>query len=82
MKKTDLRTLSEAMRLLAPNVQSDDGVASMAIMEAAERLEELHIILLTTIPIQCRKEIRFSPPLCRDCSHFGFCQARGGYGYE
>ena len=39
--KTDTLTLIKAMRRLADDIQSDDGVANSAIAEAADRLEEL-----------------------------------------
>ena len=42
MRKTDTLTLAKAMRILAIQIHSDDGVANAAIHEAAERLEELH----------------------------------------
>lgn len=43
--KTDTKTLIEALRILANDIQSDDGIANLffsaAISEAADRLEEL-----------------------------------------
>lgn len=39
--KTDTLILIKAMRRLADDIQSDDGVANAAISEAADRLEEL-----------------------------------------
>lgn len=39
--KTDTLILIKAMRRLADDIQSDDGVANAAIAEAADRLEEL-----------------------------------------
>ena len=41
MKKSDTKTLVAAMRILAEDIQSEDGVANSAIAEAANRLEEL-----------------------------------------
>lgn len=41
MKRTDTQTLIDAMRVLARDVQCDDGIANSAIAEAADRLEEL-----------------------------------------
>ena len=38
---TDTKILIEALRILARDIQSDDGVANAAIFEAADRLEEL-----------------------------------------
>lgn len=40
-QKTDTLILIKAMRRLADDIQSDDGVANAAIAEAADRLEEL-----------------------------------------
>jgi hypothetical protein len=39
--KTDTQTLIAAMRILAEDIKSDDGVASGAIAEAADRLAEM-----------------------------------------
>ena len=39
--KTNTLILIKAMRRLADDIQSDDGVANAAITEAADRLEEL-----------------------------------------
>jgi hypothetical protein len=39
--KTDTPTLIRALRILAQDIQSGDGVANAAIAEAADRLEEL-----------------------------------------
>lgn len=41
MIKSDTKTLIAAMRILAEDIQSEDGVANSAIAEAANRLEEL-----------------------------------------
>ena len=40
-RKSSTETLIAAMRVLARDIQSGDGVANMAIAEAADRLEEL-----------------------------------------
>ena len=40
-KTTDTLILIKAMRRLADDIQSDDGVANAAVAEAADRLEEL-----------------------------------------
>jgi len=40
--KTDPLLLIKAMRRLADDIQSEDGVANAAIAEAADRLEELN----------------------------------------
>jgi hypothetical protein len=39
--RTDTPTLIKAMRILAQDIQSGDGVANAAIAEAADRLEEM-----------------------------------------
>lgn len=39
--KSSTETLIGAMRILAEDIQSADGVANVAIAEAADRLEEL-----------------------------------------
>ena len=39
--RTETGVLAEALRLLSRDIQSEDGVANMAIAEAAERLMEL-----------------------------------------
>ena len=39
--KTNTQTLAAALRQLASDIESPDGVANAAILEAAERLEEL-----------------------------------------
>jgi hypothetical protein len=36
---TSTATLIKAMRVLADDIQSDDGIANLAIAEAADRLE-------------------------------------------
>lgn len=41
MKRTDTTTLAAAMDVLAREIQSGDGVANLAIQEAADRLREL-----------------------------------------
>lgn len=41
MRKSDTKTIIAAMRILARDIQSGDGVANSAIAEAADRLEEL-----------------------------------------
>ena len=42
MHKTETTVLVAAMRTLADEIQSDDGVANAAIAEAADRLEALY----------------------------------------
>lgn len=45
MKKTDDETLIQALRLLARDIISDDGIAQSTIREAADRIEELRVQL-------------------------------------
>lgn len=40
MKRTDDETLIQALRLLARDIISEDGVARSVIMEAADRINE------------------------------------------
>ena len=40
MKRTDIKTLIEAMRIISEGIQSEGGVANAAIAEAADRLQE------------------------------------------
>ena len=41
MKRTETATIISALRVLAVDIQSEDGVANSAIAEAADRMEEL-----------------------------------------
>ena len=41
MKKSDTKTLVAALRILAEEIYCEDGIATAAIAEAADRLEEL-----------------------------------------
>jgi hypothetical protein len=43
--KSSTETLIAAMRILARDIRSTDGVANAAIREAAERMEELQNVL-------------------------------------
>lgn len=45
MKKTPDSILISALRTLAADIQSEDGVANAAIAEAADRLEELSLLV-------------------------------------
>ena len=42
MRKSETKTIIGAMRILSVDIQSGDGVANLAISEAADRLQELH----------------------------------------
>ena len=41
--RSSTETLIAAMRILATDIQSDDGAANAAVAEAAERLAEQHM---------------------------------------
>jgi len=41
MRKTELKVLVSALRILVKDIQSDDGVTNMCIAEAADSIEEL-----------------------------------------
>lgn len=41
MRRSTTQTIIDAMRILVRDIYSEDGVANMAIAEAADRLEEL-----------------------------------------
>ena len=42
---TETKTIIEALRILARDIHSEDGVANATISEAADRLEELQKLL-------------------------------------
>ena len=42
MRRAKTSTIITALRILADDIQSDDGVANAAIREAADRMAELH----------------------------------------
>jgi|GEM_PF-1176636 len=44
-RRATTSTIAGAMRILAADIQSDDGIATAAILEAAERLDELATLL-------------------------------------
>lgn len=44
-KRAKTSTIEQAMRILAADIRSDDGVANAACLEAAERLAELRALL-------------------------------------
>lgn len=49
MRKTDTPTLAKAMAILAEDIESADGVANAAILEASHRLLELHTAIETVL---------------------------------
>ena len=63
--KTDNATLAKALRILAVDIQSDDGVANAAIAEAAERIDELAAIsLLLLRETSCEQSLPEGCPRC------------------
>ena len=45
MKTVTTKIIREAMHILAGDIQSEDGIANMAILQAAERLKELEELI-------------------------------------
>lgn len=58
--KTDTKTLIKALRILANDIESNDGVANACVTEAADRLEEMY------------KQIDEMAEAC----HCGFCKGQ------
>lgn len=54
--KTSTKTIAAALRVLAAEIQSEDGIANAAIAEAAERLEEQEVWKdLATVAFVCNE---------------------------
>ena len=65
MKKTDTETLVKALRILAVEIQSGDGIAKAAIAEAADRLDELAAIALELLKsTRCEQSLPDGCPRC------------------
>jgi len=65
MKKTDTETLVKALRILAVEIQSGDGIANAAIVEAADRLDELAAIALELLKsTRCEQSLPEGCPRC------------------
>lgn len=65
MQKTDTETLASAMRILAIEIESEDGIAKAAISEAADRLEELAAIALELLKsTRCEQSLPAGCPRC------------------
>ena len=65
MKKTDTETLVKALRVLAVEIQSGDGIANAAIEEAAQRIDELAAIsLLLLKETSCEQALPEGCPRC------------------
>jgi hypothetical protein len=51
--KTETKTLVAALRILARDIDSEDGIANSCIEEAANRLEELeHQLIITQFDLE------------------------------
>ncbi|MFA5323163.1 MAG: hypothetical protein WC373_10875 [Smithella sp.] len=48
MKRSKTKTLIQAMRTLSKDIESQDGIPNAAILEAADRLEEIAKLLKDT----------------------------------
>lgn len=80
MRKTDIYTLIEAVRILSQRTFSDDAVIEMTLREASERMDDMLCCILARIPVACRKENRYDDlVLCHDCPNAGLCKCLGGY---
>lgn len=66
MHKTDTKTLVKALRILAVEIQSGDGIAKAAIAEAADRLDELAAIALELLKSTRREQSL--PEGCQRCA--------------
>lgn len=65
MQKTDTETLASAMRILAIEIESEDGIAKADISEAADRLEELAAIALELLKsTRCEQSLPAGCPRC------------------
>jgi hypothetical protein len=64
MKRTDIKTLIEAMRILSEGIQSEDGVANAAIAEAADRLQEQDYFI--------KQLLNAGDELCACADQFGY----------
>lgn len=56
---TPTETLASALRILAGDIQSPDNIPALCLMEAADRLEELHkdLAKLTALIIKLDKQV-------------------------
>ena len=61
-------TLVSAMRILANDIESDDGVSNAAIREAADRIEQLAEAVKVLHDLLHRSQAFFVPSTDRACS--------------
>jgi hypothetical protein len=54
--RSSTEAIISALRILARDIQSEDGVANAAIAEAADRLEEYHGLITRYLSIMNGKE--------------------------
>lgn len=59
--------IASAMRILANDIQSDDGVANAAIREAADRIAQLHEAVKVLHVLLHRSQTVFVPSTDRAC---------------
>ena len=59
---TETKTIIEALRILARDIQSEDGIANAAIAEAADRLEKLQRKVRNHQPIGQRNTLSERTP--------------------
>jgi len=67
MKRTDIKTLIEAMRIISEGIQSEGGVANAAIAEAADRLQEQDYFIKRLLDV--------GDELCVCADQFGYTSA-------
>jgi hypothetical protein len=53
--RSSTQTLIKALQLLARDIQSQDGVATAALLEAADRMEEMQTALRDFIEVGCEQ---------------------------
>lgn len=63
--RTPTKTLIEALKILAQDIQSEDGVANAAIYEAANRMQELYDAL-------CDRVIYVNEEISKGCFIKGY----------
>lgn len=51
--RTPTSTLVKALEILARDIESEDGIANAAILEAAQRLKELDVALRDIVDVGC-----------------------------
>ena len=66
MRVADIKTLSSALRILARDIDSEDGVANAVIFEAAQRIDDL--AALATEMAGMLAHDRALPDGCKACA--------------